>query len=163
MKVISWNMWVKNLDPIGNLKKLIAAESPDIICLQEVKINVLEFVHDGLFEGYDYIYGFDFRKHKGGFYENYYLVTLSKKKILNQKVNKIHVNHKTQWSLWDTLMRWDESIEFLYADIELGHKKLRIFNCHMELSAGPRLRLEQFDLILKKFVEGSKNIVCGDF
>ncbi|NJL96937.1 hypothetical protein HC864_03960 [Candidatus Gracilibacteria bacterium] len=48
MKVISWNMWVKNLDPIGNLKKLIAAESPDIICLQEVKINVLEFVHDGL-------------------------------------------------------------------------------------------------------------------
>lgn len=163
MRILSWNIWIKNQNPIGNLKELIEHHKPDVICLQEVTADLLEYVHDASFEGFDYIYSFDYRKHKQGYYQNYYLVTLSKHPIQNQKVNRLHVNHLTRWSLWDAILRWDESIEFLYADIRADDEMYRVFNCHLEVSAGPKLRLNQFQQTLNKFSPDSHNIVCGDF
>lgn len=163
MKIISWNVWVKNIDSAGNLRRLMDEFDADVYCLQEVTKELLEQIHDLEFQILDYIYCFDYRKYKDGYYQNYYLVILSKYKIENPKINKISINHLTKRSLWDRLMKWDESIEFQYADIRIEGTWLRIFNIHLELSAGPNLRLNQFRQVLDYFEDEAINVVCGDF
>ena len=163
MKIVSWNVWVLNANGVGNLKRLLEEEPADVYCLQEVTAEMLEYIHDVDLHGMDYIYCFDYRKFKDGYYQNYFLVLLSKHRIHNTKINRIHVNHLTRGSLWDWIMRWDESIEFQYADLQIEGQWYRIFNCHLEVSAGPELRLRQFEQCVEKFKPDSCNIVCGDF
>lgn len=65
IKIISWN--VNGLRAIlrkGNLQKLIKNENPDIICLNEVKLNVP--YEDGIFNDYEYKY-WNFPKSKRGY------------------------------------------------------------------------------------------------
>lgn len=163
MQIVSWNMWVKNTRAIKNLQDFLRDYPADVYCLQEVTAEVLTYIQDQNNHDFDYVYSFDYRKFKHGYYQNYYLVILSRHPIKNTKLNRIHVNHLTRESLWDWLMRWDESIEFQYADIEVKGTCYRIFNCHLELSAGPEVRMRQFEQCVEKFLPDGCNVVCGDF
>jgi endonuclease/exonuclease/phosphatase family metal-dependent hydrolase len=163
MKIISWNAWVKNEDQIKNFQALDEQEQANIYCLQEVDIKLLAYIQSEDQKVFDYAYCFDYRKFKKGYYHNYFLVILSKQTIENLRFNRVQVNHLTSSSLYDFVMRWDESIEYQFADITVNKEKYRIFNCHLELSAGPSLRLKQFQEIVDRFSDTSHNVVCGDF
>ncbi len=53
MKIISWNVnGVRSVIGKGALQKLIEAEKPDCLCLQETKINESLLVFDGEYEAY---------------------------------------------------------------------------------------------------------------
>ena len=46
--------------------------------------------------------------------------------------------------------------------MEYNGKKHRIFNIHLEVAAGPKLRFQQLKLTLQHFNPDMENIICGD-
>lgn len=161
MRIISWNLWCLNKDQKSSVEKILQYH-PDIVCLQEVNPSLMGYLET--LEGYDLVSATDFNSFKKGLKKEYKLVILSKLKILNKDAkNKFNVDHLTRKSIWDTINRWEESMEFQYIDIESNGKKYRIFNVHLEVAAGPRLRLMQLDDTVKQFSNDGLNLICGDF
>lgn len=159
--MISWNIWCKNKEQASSIRELIQSCNPDIICLQEVSQEGLDYIQS--LDDYHHIHAIDYVSHKSGQKKEYYLVILSKHTIDNTHKNKESVRHITQPSLWDKINRWEESMEFQYADICYENIHYRIFNIHLEISAGPKTRLAQFDQIIPLLDPSKVSLVAGDF
>jgi endonuclease/exonuclease/phosphatase family metal-dependent hydrolase len=161
MKLISWNLWAENKNQSPSVDKLISEHDPDIICLQEVTVDCLKYLKQ--LPDFEIIVAQDFNSFKKKTKKEYKLVILSKYQILNKdRENSFSVAHLTRRSVWDLINKWQESLEFQYADVEYNEKLHRIFNIHLEVAAGPKLRYNQLLATLKKFDKNAVNIICGD-
>lgn len=176
MNIISWNLWCKNIDQIKSVD-IILKRQPNIVCLQEVSLETVDYLRS--LKEYNLIVAKDFTSFKKGVKKEYFLVILSKYKIENvdkedenssnkdtlknsSKLNKFSISHLAVPSIWDRINRWQESLEFQYADLEVDGVQMRVFNVHLEVAAGPKLRLCQFEYISSMFDSNKVNIVCGD-
>jgi endonuclease/exonuclease/phosphatase family metal-dependent hydrolase len=161
MKIVTWNAWVKNLDQKKNLIDLIQFTKADVLCLQEVESKLLSYLKKNSL-GFKIKYTEDYRKKRNGSWVTYYLVMLSRFPFSNKR-HHFAVHEFSQKSLWDTLNKWEESIRFMYGDVSNNGCNYRIFNVHMEVSAGPLPRIKQFRKTLEHFSKTKKNIIAGDF
>ncbi|MEM1312795.1 MAG: endonuclease/exonuclease/phosphatase family protein [Patescibacteria group bacterium] len=161
MIIISWNLCVENNNQIQSVYNLLKDYQPDVVCLQEVSLSCLKDLQ--LLKNYELIVAKDFNSFKYNKKREYKLVILSKYQILNRNGdNKFSISHLTRRSFWDFVNRWQESLEFQFIDIEYRNQRYRIFNIHLEVAAGPRLRLKQFMFAARHFNPKAHNIVCGD-
>jgi endonuclease/exonuclease/phosphatase family metal-dependent hydrolase len=164
MKIISWNLWSDNPNQAQNLERLLADFDPDVVCLQEVNLATLAWINSQ--DGYNSISAIDYYSKKMGDNAEHYLVILSKSRILNlEGINKFSVRHITRNSIWEILNQWIESVEYQFADIELEGRNYRIFNVHLEVASGPKVRFAQFKETVYRFnrEKDAQNIVAGDF
>lgn len=178
MNIISWNLWCKNIDQIKSIE-IILKRQPNIVCLQEVSLETVDYLKS--LKEYNLILAKDFNSFKKDVKKEYFLVILSKYKIENTdrenenssntltdnssssaNVNKFSISHLAVPSIWDKINKWQESLEFQYADLEIDGVQLRVFNVHLEVAAGPKLRLRQFEYISSMFDSNKVNIICGD-
>lgn len=159
MKIITWNLHIKNKYQKDNLEVLIKEETPDIICLQEVSKENKKFLEK--LKGYHTLFceeKISFKK-KPTLLEN--LAILSKYKIKNFKIIKHKVFEDFRSTKRKKFKR--HSIESSYIDVEIKKKKIRIFNVHLEFVASPKYRVEQLKYIYSNKDSKSINILCGDF
>ncbi len=167
MKILNWNIWIDNPNQIKNLKQLIEIENPDIVCLQEANEKTLEFCK--LLTNYNYCHCIDFARPinqiKSTLFNKpssvSYLITLSKYPIIQTQTDLLHTQKP------NTFLAKHKGInnprEFQYIDILKNNDLYRIFNLHLEMAAGSKRRISEFQRALKYYDETKNNIICGDF
>jgi endonuclease/exonuclease/phosphatase family metal-dependent hydrolase len=161
MIIVSWNLWCKNRFQVRSIHRLLQ-DQPDILCLQEVNPKTVT-VLEGL-ENYDCLVASDYFNSKKGQMSEYKLVILLRRQTIQLVKHQIlDIRHLTRHSLWDKMNRWQESLEYHFVDIMTSGGAMRVFNVHLEIGAGPKLRFEQFEFVLKNLAGHGRNIICGDF
>ncbi|MBI2122368.1 MAG: hypothetical protein HYT98_04590 [Candidatus Sungbacteria bacterium] len=131
----------------------------DVICLQEFPIQDLKKLNlltaHLYFEEEFLVYNNSRKKP-----DRMYTVIISNTPIQNKGVIK-HKNYYEDITKQDDRYQ-DFRADSMYADIDIGERKLRIFNVHFRCVAGPYHRLSQFREVLENFNPQRENIVCGD-
>ena len=166
MKILNWNIWIDNPSQIVNLKTLIDKYNPEIICIQEANEKTLEFCK--LLTEYHFAFCIDFARPihriKPSLFNKpspiSYLITLSKYPILETQIDLLHTQKP------NTFLAKRKGInnprEFQYIDIVKNNKPYRIFNLHLEMAAGSKRRISEFQRALKYYDPTKNNIICGD-
>lgn len=134
-------------------------EKFDVICLQEFPIEYLEKL-SSLFS--HYIFEKELLVYKNGRKKTtrVYTVTISRIPIKNTDV----IQHKEFYEEGAKRERRYRNFRAhsIYADIDVGKRKMRIFNVHFKCVAGSHHRFSQFREILHHFDPERENIICGD-
>ena len=176
MKILTWNICLDNQNQFEDLEEVIRTESPDIICLQEVDKDCVQKIDSQL--TYEYVIARDFVRDKAFFLwrilplfnrltgnkntEEAYLVILSKNEPINHESNIL--TRKPLKSIASrTLGIKGNTREYVYADINLEGRHLRIFNLHLEVATGSQQRIQEFEKALVNKHIARQNIICGDF
>lgn len=159
MKVVSWNIWIKNKDQLKSIHKL--GTNYDIIALQEVTVETVELMNNLL--DYHMFVATDLFVSKRGIVKELKLVILVNKKHQVLHHQRLNVEIITQRSFWDRVNRWKESIQYQYVDVKIDGIVYRVFNSHLEVGAGPKTRITQFKALARNFDQKAHNIICGDF
>ena len=137
---------------------MVELESPDIICLQEVSQDLLDYLK-GSQTVYEVESCQDF-KWKRGFIA--YLVILSKSKILHNYTSQLH--NKKVGSLLARHNGIREPREFHFVDLVVRDDFiLRVINLHLEVATGAKRRQEEFYNTLSNLSNHIPNVICGDF
>ena len=157
LSLLDWNVWVFNEDLEGVLA-FITAENADVVCLQEVSVPLLEKLtretpYPFLFKARDAYHKRDGDRNPS------FLVIMARHRVVG--ADAIVFKRQKKRILLARLLGIEEGIEFQYADILCGEKRVRFFNVHLECVAGPKRRVAQFDEVTRLFQYGA-NIVCGD-
>lgn len=159
MKVLSWNVWSENVS-IGKVLRFLKKQNPDIICLQEVSKKLLQKLKK--LSKYELFYATDFYYVKSAKKKvPYFLVILSKIPVTGHTAFPIPTVQYD--SIVSQIFGLEECIEGQYIDIMQKEKKIRIFNVHFQSYVRPRIRLRQFESVIRQFSDASQNIICGDF
>lgn len=156
-----------NPDQIKSLKTLIGKTEPDIICLQEVTPQTVEFIK--LLSNYYCSRCVDFARplnNSSNIKQEIYLVILSKFQIQNSFFG-LNAPYNPN-SLLAKFKGINQPREFQYVDIidsnnKYSNNKFRIFNLHLEMATGSKRRLQEFGNILAHKNIDSTNLFCGDF
>lgn len=142
MKIVTWNInGYRSAERINALETIVSNNNPDIICLQEIKMN--EKLYDEL--GYNAFYNFAEKKGYSG------LVVMTKKKPLNV--------------IYDIgLERFDKEGRFLLLEFD-NFVLINIYIPHGGRDKGNHpYKFEALDNLIKLIKEVKKNlIICGDF
>lgn len=161
MKVVSWNLLCNNNRQAKSLS-YVMGKLPDVVCLQEVSKETVRFLRKQ--EEYQVFVARDFIKRSFGKGEEvFHLVLLVRKGARVRAHHVRHIPHLTKNSFWDRAMRWTETLDYHWVEIEKEGELYQVMNIHLEVGAGPHLRKKQFDHILESREERSSLIVCGDF
>jgi tyrosyl-DNA phosphodiesterase 2 len=150
LKILTYNIWFSNYYINERLKKLlllIEKEEPDIICLQEVRKDVLAVLVNKLFK-YNY-WETSLNEEK-----NYGIAIFSKLKKKNTKIYKFKKTNMDRHFLIIEL----EDINGNIINIATTHLESEFNTKNIENS----IKYYQFDNLLK-FLKKKKNIIlCGD-
>ncbi|GAB4149599.1 MAG: hypothetical protein OHK0017_13860 [Patescibacteria group bacterium] len=160
MKIISWNLKYDNLNQKSDLQELLDEYNPDVLCLQEVSAETIRYLKS--LQDRKIYFCLDL-KTGNQLHREVFLAIVTSKDIEVKHHRKFPIHHLTRKSLFDRLRRLRESIEYHFVDINFGGLDYRVFNVHLEVGAGPKIRVEQFKEILRYFGGQKLNIVCGDF
>lgn len=142
MKIVTWNInGYRSAERINALEELVSNNNPDIICLQELKMN--KKLYNEL--GYNCYYNFAEKKGYSG------LVVMSKDKPLNIFCNT-------------GLDRFDKEGRFLLLEFE-NFVLINIYIPHGGRSKENHpYKFESLDMLLKLIKKIDKDlIICGDF
>lgn len=158
LKCISWNIYKDNKDQIKSFETMLGLEDPDIICLQEVSPELLDYLKNNQ-SVYEVESCQDF-KWKKSFVA--YLVILSKVKILHNYTSQLH--NKKVGSLLARHNGIREPREFHFVDLVIQDDFiLRVINLHLEVATGAKRRQEEFYNTLSNLSNHIPNVICGDF
>jgi endonuclease/exonuclease/phosphatase family metal-dependent hydrolase len=161
MRIISWNI---NKGNIFAHKAIIAAlkEKPDILCLQEVSLNALDFIKK--IPGYSVTASYDFlsknpKKHG-------YTVTLSKFPVLD--VLEIPYDNQGNTSLLDRIVYKliNKSVEqhnAIIVTMQTNTTPLRVVNTRLSCAVNSRNRILEFKTLISRVPQDISVIYCGDF
>ncbi|MAF89054.1 MAG: hypothetical protein CL963_00885 [Euryarchaeota archaeon] len=162
LKILSWNVWVGNRKA-QEVVDFIFSQKADIICLQEVPSDIFELLQTSSLQENYYFYQavdhLEVKKHGTASH----LVTMFKKDFRRGRSNTFELGEGGIRRIYQRIMKWHESVEGSFVDIERRRRKYRIFNVHLEAVAPPRNREKQFKKMLKQREPIGVNIVCGDF
>jgi len=158
MKILSWNIYKDN-KKIPDAIEFLKNKKFDIICIQEFpkqdldKLNSLaaQYIFADEYVAYN-----NLRKKP----DRMYTVIISNVPIKNHATIK-HKEYYEDVSLRDKRYQ-DFRADSIYADIDVGERKLRVFNVHFKCVAGPYHRLSQLREVLENFNYERENIICGD-
>lgn len=162
MHILTWNLAFTNLKVHKSLD-FVKQKNPDIICMQEVKVDGLEYLKD--WDEYQLFHTLDGRNLNPD--KRQYLVSLLKKEINVEIVKLIDYSGGDHNCFWDKSMRkifnYEKTDEGMYLDISINGKKVRIFNIHLRWTTGPSYRLRQFEKVIEHMSKERENIIIGDF
>lgn len=161
MRVISWNIRKNN----RRAKKAVdfaLLQKPDVLCLQEVSLSILEYLRE--IPGYSHHASYDFisrnpRKHG-------YTVTMTKFKTIDEM--EIPYNQNPGKSLLNSVVykKINRSIEqhnAIMITIKTEKKKLHIVNTRLSTAVNTRERLSEFYNLISRIPTDFPAIFCGDF
>ncbi len=158
LRCVSWNIYKDNKDQIKSFQTLVDLENPDVICLQEVSPELLDYLKNTQ-TAYEVESCQDF-KWKKDFIA--YLVILSKSKILHNYTSQLH--NKKIGSLLARHNGIREPREFHFVDLLIREDFiLRVINLHLEVATGTKRRQEEFYNTLSNLSNHIPNVICGDF
>jgi exonuclease III len=162
MHIITWNLAFTNPRVIKSLEFLLSKD-PDVVCLQEVKKEGLEFLKKQ--KQYQLFSIIDGDNANPKFTQNLVLMVKNKYKVENmQTYNYFGGKHN---SLWDFMIKkvikYEKNHEGMFVDLTVDNVPIRIFTFHLKWSCGPSIRFNEFEKILALKSLDRENIFAGDF
>jgi endonuclease/exonuclease/phosphatase family metal-dependent hydrolase len=155
LKVLSWNVYCRNRR-FDKALRFIDAHEADVLCLQEVPVEVLQILkRESRFyisEAMSHDHGKKQLRTRN--------VIISRYPVLETK--SFQFKDEKKRSIKSRLSKLTGPLEFHYVDILVGGKKVRVFNSHLECNTSPRVRAEQFKQVVKESKDDRINIYCGD-
>ena len=162
IRIFDFNVWDENPKSAGEIVDFIFSHDAHIVCLQEVREDVLAEIQkrDRYLEC---AVAHDTRRTNGGLC---FLVTLSRFPVIKRGV--VRAKRKRGWrsifsNWWHNIT---EHLESLRADVLIQQKRIKILNVHLEVGTGPKNRLQQFRHILRYGIRRriiKHAIIAGDF
>lgn len=161
MRIVTWNIRKNNL----RAKKAVQfalSQNPDILCLQEVSLNVLEYLRE--IPGYSLHASYDFisknpKKHG-------YTVTMTKFPV----VNEMEIPYKEQPSksmldrfLYQKINRSIEQHNAILVTITQAEQTYHIVNTRLSCAINVRERLIEFKNLITRVPTDHPVIFCGDY
>lgn len=161
MHIITWNLAVTNFKIRESLDYLFAKD-PDIICLQEVKTEGLEYLKK--LKNYQIYYTVDGYSKKTKYKQYLVILVKSQYKVINHKIFSFFAGEHI--SNWDKFMKavisYEKRHNGMYLDLDIDGVPLRIFTFHLKWSCGPTIRFKEFENILSNLSSKRENILAGD-
>ncbi len=163
--IVSFNVDCDNRDP-ERIKRLVAFQKPDIICLQEVPEELRQHLEINLSNEYPHqssavdhfsngLLGLHTQKRS-------YLMILSRVPFLGE----IRHTHKStgKRTLLARVRGWQECVEHQGVDVEIHGTLFRIINLHVACAETEKNKLRQFRRAVRHHLEhDGLTIICGDF
>ncbi|HUO50164.1 MAG TPA: endonuclease/exonuclease/phosphatase family protein [Candidatus Paceibacterota bacterium] len=165
MKIYSWNMLYRNPDLDGTYS-FIEKLDFDVLCLQEVPEHFLERLRT-LPMHMTVCIDSDRIQLKGSPIRIYCVILSRHPIVATQEFPFPDPPRPLRSRLFVRCMRplgWNivTNHHAMYADIEIGGPRIRVFCLHLSLS-NPRTRREEFDIAMRSYDAHMHTIVCGDF
>ncbi len=155
MKILTWNIYVKN----KNIRKALAflkRQKADVICLQEFPAAHLNALKS--FSPYiavcDEVWVYKNNKKPD---VKLYSIIISRFPIKEQ----VTIPHKQTYGHINRYQYFQA--DSFYVDIDTNEGLFRVFNSHFKCVVGPYHRIEQFKEVVSYLSPDRKNVICGDF
>ncbi len=157
VRILDFNVWDENPKPAMEIVDFIFSHDADIVCLQEVREDVLrELIVRG-------VYHLEFaRGTESESLGTSFLVILSKLGVKKHGViRNTHTHSSASFFRW--WKRIKEHLESHFVLINTKNVSLQVFNMHLPVFSGPLARIRQFRKIIKRRQAGYLHIIAGDF